>query len=90
MGNKVKSKEFDKIKKIAMRAIALAESHGIAYDYGDAFMDIEACHAGCPLKLDALLAADDFNFSHDVMGIRRHLDRETGKLEDHFLPRFAA
>lgn len=53
-------------------------------------MDITATHAnGCPLKLAELLAADDFNFSHDVAGIYRHLDRTTGKLLDCFLPRFA-
>lgn len=53
-------------------------------------MDITATHAnGCPLKLAELLAADDFNFAHDVAGIYRHLDRTTGKLLDCFLPRFA-
>lgn len=53
-------------------------------------MDITATHVnGCPLKLAELLAADDFNFAHDVAGIYRHLDRTTGKLLDCFLPRFA-
>lgn len=53
-------------------------------------MDITTTHAnGCPLKLAELLAADDFNFAHDVAGIYRHLDRTTGKLLDCFLPRFA-
>jgi len=33
---------------------------------------------------------DDFSqVSHDVFGIGRHLDRETGKLEGFFHPRFA-
>ena len=36
-----------------------------------------------------MLAADDFNFGHDVFGIYRHLDRTTGKLMNCFVPRFA-
>jgi len=58
-------------------------------------MDLTATHAnGCPLKLAELLAADDFNFAHDVAGIYRHLDRNdssptAGKLLNCFLPRFA-
>lgn len=53
-------------------------------------MDIEATHAnGCPLRLADLLAADDFNFAHDVWGIQRHINRTTGKLGNCFRPRFA-
>lgn len=54
------------------------------------FMDITACHCnGNPLRLEDLLNADNFNFSHDIGGIRRHINRETGKLEDFFSPRFS-
>ena len=54
-------------------------------------MDVSACHLnGCPLRLPELLAADNGNFAHDIGGIARHLDRETGELQDDFLPRFAA
>lgn len=41
------------------------------------------------IDLDALAEADDFNFTHDVYGICGHLDRETGKLGNCFVPRFA-
>lgn len=52
-------------------------------------MDFTAVHAnGNPLRLDALLEADDFNFAHDAFGIARKLDRSTGKLTDFFSPRF--
>lgn len=55
----------------------------------DVHMDLSATHCnGNPLRLDDLLAADDFNFTHDIAGIRRHLNRDTGKLEDGFSPRF--
>lgn len=53
-------------------------------------MDITAVHCnGRPLRLRELYLADDFNFSHDVFGIHRHLDRETGELGWCFVPRFA-
>lgn len=52
-------------------------------------MDLTACHAnGMPLKLAELLLADEGNFWHDVAGISRHINRETGRLEDCFVPRF--
>lgn len=78
------------IQKICDRAIAAAKEQGVKLDRMDVVMDITACHAnGSPLDLDRLLAADDFNFGHDVFGIRRHLDRTTGKLTNHFRPRFS-
>lgn len=53
-------------------------------------MDLTACHAnGCELKLAEFLEAEPFDFSHDYYGIRRHLNRNTGKLEGCFLPRYA-
>jgi len=79
------------IDKIADRAVAVAKAAGVKYPEMDAAMDITACHKnGNPLRLQALLDADDFNFSHDVFGIRRHLDRTTGTLQDFFSPRFSA
>lgn len=83
--------EFRVIQKIAKRAVEIAERHDVEYDLQDALMDINACHSnGTPLRLDALLEADDDTFVHDVFGIRRHLNRETGKLENCFVPRLAA
>lgn len=82
--------EFETIKKIVERAGTLFTSHGAFVDALSLTMDVTACHLnGCPLKLADLLAADDFNFIHDIGGIRRHIDRDTGKLTDCFLPRYA-
>lgn len=54
----------------------------------DCIMDITAVHAnGCPLNLQKLLDAPDYDFSHDIVGIHGHLDRKTGKLMDCFDPR---
>ncbi len=53
-------------------------------------MDITATHLnGCSLRLKDLLNANRFNFVHDIVGISRHINRITGKLENCFLPRFA-
>lgn len=59
--------------------------------FREILMDLMACHAnGCPLRLAEFLAADMQDFSHDYYGIRNHLNRGTGKLEDCFTPRFVA
>lgn len=53
-------------------------------------MDIIATHiCGCPLKLTELLEADNGNFFYDILGIRQHIDRDTGELQNCFLPRYA-
>jgi len=53
-------------------------------------MDISACHNGaCPLELERMAAAEDEDLAHDVAGIYRHFDRETGMLTECFTPRFA-
>ncbi len=76
---------------ICKRTVALAKEHSVDYKYMDALMDLDACHSnGCPLKLGELLQADDFNFAHDVFGICQHINRNTGKLQDCFLPRYSS
>ncbi len=76
--------------KIAKRAVAMAKKMGVKYTQMDAIMDIDACHSnGNPLKLLDLLQADDTNFAHDVFGIRRFIDRTSGKLTDCFVPRYS-
>ena len=80
------------IKKIAERADFLALA-GIGVGFGnlEIVMDLTAVHAnGCPLRLNDLLTAPEFDFVHDVAGIRRHLNRDTGQLEDFFQPRYHA
>ena len=73
-----------------MQIVKRAKSLNPAVNGMTANMDICAAHNSCPLKLDELLAADDFNFAHDVFGIFRHIDRRSGTLQDCFLPRYAA
>ena len=52
-------------------------------------MDLTAAHTEVNLRLEELLNADDFNFAHDVLGIIRHMNRQTAQLSGHFLPRYA-
>jgi len=57
----------------------------------DVTMSLNACHSsGHPLRLAELLVATDFNFSHDVLGIARNIDPETGQLLNCFSPRYSA
>lgn len=83
-------KDRASINRIVARAMGMAAANGFTYERQDASMDLTACHMnGCTLDLAKLEAADDFNFSHDVFGIRRHLDRNTGQLLHCFVPRCA-
>lgn len=77
------------ISKIAGRAQRLFFDAGVSREHIDCMMDIEAADADVGLDLDKLLEFDDGDFSHDVGGIARHLNHETGKLEACFLPRCA-
>ena len=78
------------INKIVKRAIKMAKTLDIEYEKQDCDMDITACHAnGNPLRLQEMLDANDFNFCHDVFGIRNCLNRRTGKLMHMFSPRFS-
>lgn len=85
----VKFAEFSKeeqeiVDRIVERALPLLPHRSPL----DIQMDISAVHARNPLRLADMVEADDFNFAHDIGGITRHLNRETGKLENFFLPRF--
>jgi hypothetical protein len=86
---KVSKEDRKLIMEIAKRAVDLYGANGVELDQLDVEMDITAVHNhGNPLRLKELLEADNFNLSHDVGGIIRHIDRDTGKLKDFFVPRF--
>ena len=87
------SKERAIIERIAKRAadimrrtLAPDRHMGVIH----IMMYLEACHCnGCPLRLEDMEQASEFDLIHDVAGLRAHLDTRTGKLEGYFLPRFA-
>jgi hypothetical protein len=88
----VPAAEQDLIDKIAQRGREMDKKrHLRGPTKRHCAMDICATHAnGNPLRLAEMLAADDFNFTHDWYGIRRNLDRTTGRLMNFFSPRFTA
>ena len=47
------------------------------------------CHKSIPLEFARLQDFDDMNFMHDVLGILRHTNTESGEVEDCFVPRCA-
>ena len=79
---------FDTIKLIHARADTMLP--GIKFI--GFLMDMQAANGvngNDHIDFERLLAADDANFAHDVFGIIRHMNRDTGKLGDFFVPRFA-
>lgn len=90
---------METIGKIADRAVLLYATYEVRANRMDVLMDLMAVHFDVQkLRLDELLAADDFNFMHDIGGINRHLNRETIDLNgnprkyellDGFRPRFS-
>ena len=75
------------IIKIATRYVGIMR--GRLTGIQDVIMDLMATHCnGNPLDLHGLLDANDMDLTHDVGGIRRYLDRRTGKLVDCFVPRY--
>lgn len=78
------------VTKIVTRAKKLlkARNPGSKIDTLCMRMDLIATHAnGTPLDFKKFLEFDEFNFLHDLNGIAVHIDRSTGKLKHHFLPR---
>lgn len=52
-------------------------------------MDMEFASEYFALRLDDLLAAQPFDFRHDVVGIQRSVDREATRFKGTFRPRFS-
>ncbi len=83
----VSREDAEVIRSIVQRAQC---EHPGVFDTMTLTMDLTACHLNdCPLKLAELLDADGVNFIHDVAGVSRHINCETGNLGDCFQPRFA-
>lgn len=78
-----------KVRAVIDRLIPLLKEDGRPLgDRLDWEMDLVAVHCnGIPLDLDRMLKADERTLRHDLYGIRRFIDRETGKLREQFLPK---
>lgn len=85
------NKEMKLIQRIVDRAMYMAKDLEVSCDKKSLVMDIEACHCnGTKLDLKKLMASKNSDFGHDVFGISRYIDRNTGKLKNNFYPRCAA
>lgn len=84
-------RESETIIKIMLRAASCMNFEQRGGNRLEVTMDLTACHLnGCPLDLEGLLSAENDDLIHDVSGIMRHINRKTGRLEDCFVPRYAA
>jgi hypothetical protein len=87
------SSNMEQATKAAERYEAISGARsGRRYKRINLIMDLTAAdgeNGNDPLDWERLLAADDFNFLHDVGGISRHINRDTGELGNFFVPRFA-
>lgn len=52
-------------------------------------MDLDVANKQFNLRLTELLEADNFNFTHDILGIQNNIDRKTKTFINCFVPRFA-
>jgi len=84
----VSDKEFDLIDRVLDRCEA--EDITLPCDRMEHAMDLSACISnGCPLDLERMLEwPNKFDLAHDIWGVNRHIDHNTGQLRDCFLPRF--
>lgn len=81
--------EFEaQIEQAATRHEKLSRSLGCEpAPRGDTIMDLALAEVCFQIDWEKLLAADDFNFTHDICGIILHIDRQEGAFRNHFLPR---
>lgn len=85
--DKVSKKDERNISKLVWRAWRMNKEL-----FGDRIttkLDLTVAHASTPLKLVELYACSDSDFLHDIVGINRHLDHETGEFKNFFVPRLA-
>lgn len=87
--NKTTDTDLVLIRKCAKRAYKELKNI-VPISFMDLEMDITAANIASPLKLEELLNADDFNFAHDICGIRANINRDSGEMNNCFLPRFTA
>ncbi len=81
--------DFDAMRKVADRTERM--DFGFGRDRMTLVMDLEFAHIDCGgMDWDRLLAFDDGDFGHDMAGIAANINRETGKLDNCFLPRCTA
>jgi len=85
---------MDKKEKFKMHVKVCERAEKMNINYNDRMtmmMDIEAADDKFNMRLDDWLNADDFNFAHDIVGIRDNIKREKYPETEfrNFVPRFS-
>lgn len=80
--------ELNLLHGITQHAVKVARKSGIPLDPMNTLTSLSVVHISTPLRLPDLLEADEDDLMHDVLGIIRHLDPDTGRLGDLFSPRY--
>ena len=79
------------IERIAIRARKLLEFHGKFVPPGSIKEELIITHQEiCPLRLRDLLEANDFDFLHDITGMRDHINMLDASFRNGWWPRYAA
>lgn len=87
---KASNKDLELFITIATRGYDACRNTEVVLAVTEIMQDLAACHNyACPLDLEAMTTGPIQDVLHDLFGIRAHLNRETGQLEDFFVPRFA-
>ncbi len=84
----ITKRDIDLMGAIADRGLKLSFNNGLnRVKKLDLMMDLEYTHGESPLDFEKLLAFDDGNFAHDIIGIYENFNRETLKMDNCFSPR---
>jgi hypothetical protein len=78
------------LRQIAQRAEVMFAKHGTEVAWQFIESELRIVHREiCELRLTELMAADEGNFAHDIVGIHDHIDILDGSFRNGFSPRFA-
>ena len=86
---KTSAADLQLITEIAARVERqLQKKGGYGFSQLACIRELETVHHLYPLRLQAMRDAIWSHLIHDIGGIKRHLDRDTGELMDGWVPRF--
>lgn len=73
---------------VVQRAVFHYSEFGVVLDPLRLMLDLSAAKSSIPtINFEALLESEDDDFAHDISGVIKNLNRETGHLENNFLLR---
>ena len=82
--------DYEAMSRVADRWNSLREKAGVdAVSKIHLVMDLDVAHTNCPIDFEKLESFGDGDFSHDIGGIYSYVNRETGELDNCFVPRSA-